>query len=367
MNFKTIAMAAGLLLTCTASFAQEDRNPHWYVGAQGGVQVQPLSGNLKDLYTPHFGIQIGNQISDVFGMRLQGLGYQAKGQFSDVAVQGLPGSIKEYKVWSAKWDLLFNITNIISPNRTNKSFNWSIFLGAGATGAWDTPKYSNNFALYPGGGTQIEYLVSKNVGINLELQANHKAMSLNDINRGDKWQGVALLGLTYHFNGKKKPAPEPVVEVAPEPEYATRIDTIWYNETEYRTKTVTDQFSTGAKFKIRETSNVDESVVSKVVKFVKENNNVKVSVTGYADKGTGKPESNMKYSQKRAESTAAALIEAGVPAEIITVDWKGDTEQPFEVNEDNRTAIVKVSGEAQEKEPVTVKKFRTETVRYQVK
>lgn len=55
-----------------------------------------------------------------------------------------------------------------------------------------------------------------------------------------------------------------------------------------------------------------------------------------------------------------------VPADIMTVDWKGDTVQPFAENDENRAAIVKVSGETEQKYPVTIKKFRTEEVRYQV-
>lgn len=52
---------------------------------------------------------------------------------------------------------------------------------------------------------------------------------------------------------------------------------------------------------------------------------------------------------------------------IIIAKYAGDTEQPFADNDENRAAIVKVSGETEQKYPVTVKKYRTETVRYEVK
>lgn len=360
MNLKTTILAVASLLASTASFAQEDSAP-WYVGVQGGVQAQPLDGSLGDLMTPHYGIQAGRQITDVFGMRLQALGYQAKGMFDQTAISGAPDAYKDYNVWSAKWDVLFNVTNIIAPNRENKSFNWNMFLGAGATGAWNAPKYSDKFALYPGVGTQVEYLLSKNLGVNLELQANHKAMFLSELEKGNKWQGVALLGVAYHFGKKAKKAP-----VVVEPVYATRVDTIWYDDTEYKTKTVTEEFTCDDHFQICQSLPVSESVITKVADFVKTYKNVTVIVTGYADKGTGNPKINMKYSQQRAESVAEALKNAGVSSDIITVDWKGDTEQPFAENDANRAAIVKVSGETDQKYPVTVKKYRTETVRYQV-
>lgn len=224
MNVKTI-LAAGLLLISTAAFAQENTNPHWFAGVLGGVQAQPIDGELGDLLTPHFGVQVGRQVTDVFGMRLQALGYQSKGMYNDAAITGVPGSVKDVNVWSAKWDVLFNLTNIIAPNRMNKTFNWNVFMGAGATGAWNVPRYSDKFALYPGLGTQVEYMLAKNIGLNLEVQANHKALYLNEIEPGNHWQGVALLGLTYHFPAKAKK----VVPVVVEPVYAERVDTIWYD------------------------------------------------------------------------------------------------------------------------------------------
>lgn len=365
MNFKKTLLAVGLFLASTAAFAQDENAsaPYWFTGVQGGVQVYPLNGSLKDLWTPHYGIHVGRQVSDVFGMRLQALGYESKGLFEDNSILGEPGTYTKYKVWSAKWDVLLNVTQILFPHRTNKSFNWNVFLGAGATGAFDTPEYSDKVALYPGVGTQVEYLFTKNFGINLEVQANHKAMTLNSLDRGNQWQGVAFLGLTCHFGHAKAKKAEPVVV---EPVYATRVDTVWYNDTEYKTRTVTQEFSCDDHFQIAKSEPVSESVVTKVTDFVKQYKNVAVSVTGYADKGTGTAEINQKLSQQRAEAVADALKAAGVSADIITVDWKGDTVQPFADNDANRAAIVKLTGETEEKYPVEIKKYRTEQVRYQV-
>ena len=46
----------------------------------------------------------------------------------------------------------------------------------------------------------------------------------------------------------------------------------------------------------------------------------------------------------RAESVADALRAAGISADRISVEAKGDTEQPFEVNNRNRVAIA-IAGE----------------------
>ena len=84
--------------------------------------------------------------------------------------------------------------------------------------------------------------------------------------------------------------------------------------------------------------------VDELVSYMKANPAAKVVVTGYADKGTGTAAYNMKISRMRAESVADALRAAGISADRISVDAKGDTEQPFDVNNRNRVAIA-IAGE----------------------
>ena len=79
--------------------------------------------------------------------------------------------------------------------------------------------------------------------------------------------------------------------------------------------------------------------LNNLIAFLKANPETKVSVTGYADAGTGNPTINLKYSQQRAENVAKALREAGIDGARITVDAKGDTVQPFSENDKNRVSI----------------------------
>jgi hypothetical protein len=71
----------------------------------------------------------------------------------------------------------------------------------------------------------------------------------------------------------------------------------------------------------------------------KKTGKAKVTVTGYADAGTGNPRINMFYSKGRAENVAKALTDAGIDAARITVDAKGDTVQPYSENDKNRVSI----------------------------
>ena len=80
--------------------------------------------------------------------------------------------------------------------------------------------------------------------------------------------------------------------------------------------------------------------VEDIANYLKANPNAKVSVCGYADKGTGNAKVNVKYAKSRAEKVAKLLqSKFGISASRIIVDSKGDTVQPYEENDLNRVTI----------------------------
>lgn len=76
-----------------------------------------------------------------------------------------------------------------------------------------------------------------------------------------------------------------------------------------------------------------------MVDYLEKHSTAKVSVTGYADKGTGNPNINNKLSEKRAGNVAEALKAKGIAADRIKIDFKGDTVQPYATPEENRVSI----------------------------
>ena len=73
-------------------------------------------------------------------------------------------------------------------------------------------------------------------------------------------------------------------------------------------------------------SNIKTSEQAKIDKIVGLMKDPKASavVIGYTDP-IGTDKYNMGLSEKRAKSVKAALVKAGVPAEKITLQWKGET------------------------------------------
>lgn len=388
---KITKYAAAVALLCgvsTAAMAQDNKEefkPYWFAGVQGGVQTTFTNYNSLKLLTPQFALQFGRWFAPEFGARLHVMGYDQKGGIAEGQF-GLDKQTYKFKACTADIDFLFNMSNILCPQRSCKDFNWILLAGFGSNYSWDydefkTLAYNNDFlsnhpayhdqvcgtkhSTFNGRlGTAFEYDVTNSLSLNLELQANYKN-DLYNLKTNDKndWQAAALIGVTFKI-GKAKKAPAPVQEV--EPVYETRVDTVWYDDTSYKTVEAEASLRRDLHFDIRKNAPISQQTVSEIVDFVKNNKDVKVTVTGYADKGTGNKRVNMKYSKKRAEALTDALVKAGVPAEIITTEWKGDTVQPFADNDANRATITVASGIGEKKEKVVTKKYRLEEKKVRV-
>ena len=83
----------------------------------------------------------------------------------------------------------------------------------------------------------------------------------------------------------------------------------------------------------------NKKMLAQTAEWVKAHEGATVSLTGYADKGTGNATINQKISRQRVEAVKAELIRQGVNASRITTDAKGDTVQPFAQNDQNRVVI----------------------------
>ena len=303
-------------------------------------------------------------------------GYENKGGIKSL------NETYDFNTVTGSADLLLNVTNMFRSDKDHV-FNLILLGGVGLAGAWDNDDFhalaakaaenypmawqdrrlSHNVRL----GMQLDFNIAKHFGLNLELAANNRADRINSktTDRND-WAATASLGLIFKFGQKKteKMAEEPVPVAE---EWATRTDTVWYDDITYRDVPEKVTYEDNIYYKIRLSEPDPASKIQKIADFVKAHKNCSVQVTAYADKATGTPELNMQYSKERAEKVVAALVKAGVSRSVITSEYKGDTVQPFAENDKNRVAIVKVTGEGVKKEQVKTKKYRLEETRYRVK
>ena len=377
--------AVALMAVSMSANAQETTDgrdykpfPHMFIGVQGGAQTTFTNYDQLKLITPTASVYFGGWFTSVVGARLHVNGIWNKGGFEGFdADQNALDFKYNYKYVTTNVDLLLNLCTLFG-KKDYYPVNVYLIGGVGLNYSWDNddayahrdvmPLAWKDDRLNHNGriGAMLDINLAKHWSLNLEVDANSLSDRYNSkIADKDDWSVTAQLGLTYKFGFKKN---KKVVEPAPEPVFATRIDTTWYDDVNYKDVTADRDIKKEIFFAIRESDvSSEQAQIAQVAEFLKGVKDAEIHITAYADKGTGTPELNMKYSQQRAEKTKQALIDHGVDPSIIkSVEWKGDTVQPYADNDKNRVAIITGHGVYTDKEKVTTKKFRTKEVRYQV-
>lgn len=334
--------------TMSAQSADENRSyPYGFIGLQGGVQLTFTNYDHTKLITPIGAVQGGVMWTPVVGTRLHVSGIDGK-----TATKGL-GEFK-YKFVTSDLDLMLNLTNMFRQN--DGWFDLYAIGGLGLNYNWEQKPlfhalpethFSHNFRL----GLLADFNITRRLSIGVELDANNLADRFNaKLNNANDWQATAMLGVTYKFRcGKPAPVPvvipapvvEPTPAPAPVPEPEPEPESELIEAIPIPASMVKQNLERNVFFPINssEISAAEMMKVNEVAAFLQENPDVKVTITGYADKNTGTSEINRRLSIARANAVFNVLIKQNIDAGRITKDAKADTVQPFKNNDDNRVVI----------------------------
>ena len=340
--------------------------PYMFVGVQGGIQTTFTDYNNAKLITPTTSLSFGAFFTPVVGARIHASGLWNKGGY-----EGHGEDFKyDYKYVTTDLDLMLNLVTLFG-RKNYYPVNAYLIGGIGLNCAWDNDdayshknvmpmayndtRFSHNARV----GAMVDFNVHKNVSINLEIAANSLSDRFNSkVNGRDDWQLTAQLGLAFKFGYKKKPAPAE--------EWATRTDTIWYDDSEFVSRVEDGKAVWNVFYQIRESDFTADEQLAAIGAFLADHRECKIVIKSYADVETGNPRINMMYSKLRSEKAVKALLDAGVNESQITANYYGDTVQPFAENDKNRVSIITATGMKDVKDKKTVKKFRTKEVRYRV-
>lgn len=373
---KKIILLTTAALLAIPSIAQEKAlksygfGDNWFIQGQGGASytVSENSGEADffKLVSPAAALSLGKHFSPQVGARVQVSGWESKSYLA---------KDKTYKInyLQANLDGLFNLGNILSKYQGEKSFNLYGILGIGLANTFknDDYKLGKTRSVVPRVGLQADFALSKNLSLNVEAIGSLMADDFNGQVAGRKYDGVgsALVGLTYHFgkgfetvdvgdpaelqalndkvnaqkaqlSDKDRQIQEARSAIAalerrlaekPAPVKEVRTNT----ETEVLMNAVVVFRLGSAKLEQNQDINIYNAA-----KYLQENGNVNIIVTGYADKATGTPKINQKLSEQRSQTVADILIKKyGIAANRITVEASGDREQPFQIDAWNRVVI----------------------------
>ncbi len=387
MKFKSILLSSLLALGCTAASAQEAKtvnvfNPHGYLQVQIGGQETLGEIGFGDLLSPNVQVGYGYNFNKVVGARVSLNAWQSK------AGQEFLGQTYKWK-WNyvaPMVDATFNLSNLFCGFNPNRLVNVGVFAGIGANIAWGNDEaataQSNMNAAYTNlinsaygtttipeankvaksdpalsyrwdgskvrltgrVGANVDFRVSERVSLGLEVSANTLNDRYNSKKAGNSdWYFNALVGAKFTlgktYTTKTIPAPKPVEKIIeriiekPAPAPAPKTET--------KQEAVDENFRRDIFFPIGN-SNIAKSQTTKIaeiVTFMKENPDAKITLTGYADKGTGSAAFNDKIAARRAQTVYNTLAAKGVAKNRMIKKSMGSRVQPFEENDMNRVTI----------------------------
>ena len=364
---------------CTVASAQEAKtvhvfNPHWYGQVQIGGQYTLGEIGFGKLLSPNAQLGVGYNFNKVVGARVSVNAWQSKAGWN---VEGLGQQKWKWNYVAPMVDATFNLTNLFCGFNPNRLVEVGVFGGIGANIAWGneeaakangaisdyyktlSEKYDKRPLAYLWNndkgedsktcfvarvGANVDFRLSDNVKLGAEISANTLSDKYNSKRAGNPdWYFNALVGLKIAFGNtyttKTIPAPKPVEKiieriiekpvVAPAP------------KTEAKQEVVEEDFRRDIFFPIGN-SNIAKSQTTKIaeiVDFMKENPDAKITLTGYADKGTGSDAINDKVAARRAQTVYNALAAKGVAKNRMIKKSEGSRVQPFEENDMNRVTI----------------------------
>ncbi|MFC2648918.1 OmpA family protein [Porphyromonas endodontalis] len=352
---------------------------HWFLEIQGGVGMLPFGeannkASLTDRIYPIVQLGLGQWHEPWFATRVQLGGWNMKGFVMDAA-----GTNQAYNnlFAVAHYDFMFDVVNYFAKYNAKRVFHLVPYVGLGAgykhhttTGGafgdvFDATKRvagatTNDFGGVVDAGVIFKFRLGRRVDLNLEAQM--LATKTNMMGTSWKKQGADLMafataGLGFNLgkpewdvltpmdwalvndlNGQINNLRAENAELSKRPAYCPECPEVEPTQTtEVKTVVSNVVYFRIASAKIDQNQYIN---IYNTARYALENNS-KIYIVGYADEATGNPSINMTLSERRAKAVAKALVEKyGVSEDMIEVDFKGDTVQPYETNEWNRVVIM---------------------------
>ena len=377
MKLRNILLSGVMALSCLTASAQDAPkteyvfNPHWYVQGQIGAQYTLGEVKFGDLVSPNIQLGVGRQFTPVWGARFSINAWQSKGGINNFDNGMNIGKDKfSWKYIAPEIDGTLNLTNALFGYNPTRTVNVGLMAGIGLNIGFSNDEAINlanadhqsvsfnhgseNFAYVWDGskvrlvgrlGANVDFRINDAFSLGIEVNANVLSDHYNSKKAGNgDWYFNALVGLRYNIGQTyttrtvTPPAPvEKVVErivekIVEVPAKVTASETARVNGGKMRHEI----FFTIAKNQINQEG---YKKIQEIVDFMKKYPEATVTVTGYADRGTGTAAFNDRIAARRADVVEAELVNRGIARDRIVKSSKGSRVQPFNDNDMNRVTI----------------------------
>ena len=373
MKIKNILLSGVMAMGCLVANAQDAPkteyvfNPHWYVQGQIGAQYTLGEVKFGDLISPNIQLGVGRQFTPIWGARFSINAWQSKGginEYEPVTDGAKVGKEKyDWKYISPMIDGTLNLSNALCGYNPTRTVSVGLLAGIGLNVGFSnddavalaptdaTHNHGSENLKYAWDGTKVRFLgrFGANVdfriddawSIGVEATANVTTDKYNSKKAGNgDWYFNALVGVRYNIG--KTYSTRTITPPAPVEKIVERIVEKIVEvpaKTEERVKggkLRREVFFTIGKNKI---SQDGFNKIQEVVDFMKKYPEATVTVTGYADRGTGSAKFNDRIAARRADVVETELVNRGIARDRIVKSSKGSRVQPFNDNDMNRVTI----------------------------
>lgn len=394
MGFVFSATSQQVLKTNTDTF-----RPGLNIGVNGGFNHYLAEGNnfLNPNQGSYFSLldnsgsigrfALGYNFTRTIGIRAM-VGF-AQHYWPDILRTNPDGSfiVESFGSQNLTADVMVNLSNWWDGYNAKRFIDVSIFAGGGV-GHRDKANFTSDWVSGLGrAGMQGDFRITDRLDLNLIGELNFVGDNYNDyiVSVPIDIYSAVTIGLTYNLasEGKKEtaydepllqpksdlaenpvtdepttvPTTETVVEPVVEPEQLAKqepapVETIEVVPVPRVEQTQPIQQATDLWVNIfytinkREITNTrQKEQIEKVVDYLSKNPDAKITVSGYADRGTGTASANNYVSKLRAENVTEMLKTVyAIPADRIQTIWYGSRKQLFKQNNMNRLTTVNSEG-----------------------
>ena len=372
MKIKNILLSGVMAMGCLVANAQDAPkteyvfNPHWYVQGQIGAQYTLGEVKFGDLISPNIQLGVGRQFTPIWGARFSINAWQSKAGINEYSWADGAKTGKEKYDWkyiAPMIDGTLNLSNALCGYNPNRTVNVGLLAGIGlnvgfsnddAVALAATHKEHNHGSEnldYAWDGTKVRFVgrLGANVdfrindawSLGIEANANVLSDNYNSKKAGNcDWYFNALVGVRYNIG--KTYSTRTITPPAPVEKIVERIV-----EKIVEVPAKTEERVKGGKLRREVFFTIGKNQISQdgfnkiqeVVDFMKKYPEATVTVTGYADRGTGSAKFNDRIAARRADVVETELVNRGIARDRIVKSSKGSRVQPFNDNDMNRVTI----------------------------
>lgn len=355
----------------STTFVKNSFWDNWFIGAGAAANIyfgeHDSKADFMDRLTVAPAFQFGTWFSPYYGMRIKGTGgFTNLHTFNDDA-----NLMSRNKYVSAEINFMWDVTNYLMNYNSKRVYSFIPYIGAGWAYGWDYKNQPESFlghyqrhSATVDGGLINRFRFNERLALDVELSG--KLLRSDFDQRVGKREydvlGSVSANLIYTF-GKKATFEQ--AELKDPVEIARLNNTINEQraeiaalanrpvvvaEPEVIVKEVVKEVDRSLEpvnnvvlFSINKTKVEahQEVNVYNVAKYLKENPGIKVRIVGYTDKATGTVAINERLSRERAQNVANMMTgKYGISSDRIHIQWEGQTNPPFSVDEWNRAVIM---------------------------